>query len=438
MRSLAELRMAVVEAIDASREEIIAFGEQVWKNPEPGYREFQTSALAVERLGRLGLTVQEHLAMTGFRTDLDSGKPGPIVALLGEMDSLILPEHPDAHPETGAVHACGHHTHIAALVGAAIGLCQAEATKELSGKIALLGVPAEEGIEFPYRMSLLEQGKIQYFSGKAQMVREGVFADIDMALMNHVGSYYVADFNGHVKKQVAFLGKSSHAASPQNGVNALNAANLALHAIALLRETFGNDDRIRVHGIISEGGDAVNIVPNRVVMNYYLRADTLYKINDLSRVFDRAVKHSALALGADVEIQTLPGSLPLNNDDILCELFRDTVLSLDPSARVSVKAAFNQGCTDMGDLSQIMPALHAGVPGCSGGCHSVDFKISDPESAYITNAKLLALYAVELLYGNAEKARHIAARKASMLSIPDYLAQLESFRRLECTRKPAE
>ncbi len=438
MRSLAELRKDVIEAIDAGREEIIAFGETVWKNPEPGYREYHTSAMAVERLRQRGLSVREHLAMTGFRSDLDSGKPGPVVALLGEMDSLILPEHPDAHPETGAVHACGHHTHIAALIGAAIGLCEAGAVKDLSGKIALMGVPAEEGIEFPYRISLLKQGKIQFFSGKAQLVSEGIFADVDMALMNHVGAYYVADFNGHVKKQVTFLGKSSHAASPQNGINALNAANLALHAIALLRETFANDDRIRVHGIISEGGDAVNIVPNRVVLNYMLRADTLEKITALSCVFDRAVKHSALALGADIEIQTLPGSLPLNNDDVLCELFRNTVISLDPSAKVSVKAAFNQGCTDMGDLSQIMPALHAGVPGCSGGCHTANFQISDPESAYITNAKLLALYAVELLYGNAEKACRIAARKPSMLSIPDYLAQLESFRHLECTRKPSE
>lgn len=435
MRTLGEVRHAVMEAIDKRRDEILALGEFFWKNPEPGYREVKTSAKAVQTLRGLGLDVQENLALTGFRSDIDTGKEGPALALLGEMDSLILPSHPEADQSTGAVHACGHNTHITALLGAAMGLTDSRAAGELSGKIALTGVPAEEGIETDYRLSLMEKGLIQSMSGKPQMIREGVFDDVDMAFMNHVGSYYVADFNGYVKKQITFLGKSSHAASPQNGINALNAANLAMHAVALMRETFGNDDRIRVHGIILNGGDAVNIIPDRVVMDYMVRADTIEKILALSKRFDHAVFHSALALGADAEIKTFAGSMPLKNDDGLCEVFREVVLYLDPSAKPVIKAAFNQGCTDMGDMSQIMPSIHAGVPGCSGTCHGIDFRISDPEQAYITNAKILALAAVELLYGNAEKGKRIAAGKSGMMSIPDYVARLDSMTTVTDTRR---
>ncbi len=435
MRTLDEIRCAVIRAIDKRRDEILALGEFFWKNPEPGYREFKTSEKAVRTLRNLGLDVKEKRALTGFRSDIPTGKEGPTVALLGEMDSLILPSHPEADKSTGAVHACGHNTHITALLGAAMGLADSRAAEELSGRIALVGVPAEEGIEMDYRMSLMEKGLIRSLNGKPQMIREGIFDDVDMAFMNHVGSYYVSDFNGHVKKQITFLGRSSHAASPQNGVNALNAANLAMHAIALMRETFANDDRIRVHGIIRNGGDAVNIVPDHVVMDYMVRADTVEKILALSGRFDRAVSHSALAIGADADIRTFAGSMPLKNDDDLCEVFREIVRYLDPAAVPSIKASFNQGCTDMGDMSQIMPSIHGGVPGCSGACHGINFRISDPEQAYLTNAKILALAAVDLLYGNAEKGKRIAAKKSGMMSIPDYIARLDSMIAVVDTRR---
>ncbi|HOG51724.1 MAG TPA: amidohydrolase, partial [Lentisphaeria bacterium] len=409
MRSLDDVKRAVLDAIAVRRDEIIAIGEQIWRQPETGFREAKTSALAVEQLRRLGLDVREKLAVTGFRADLSGARPGPTIALLGEMDALILPSHPAADPVTGAVHACGHNTHVTAMLGAAMGLVDAGVAAELSGRIALVGTPAEESVDMPYRRSLLQQGLIQSLSGKPQLIREGVFDDVDIALMNHIGSYSVRDFNGNVKKSVTFLGRSSHAASPQRGVNALNAANLALHAIALMRETFANDDRIRVHGIITHGGDAINIVPDHVVLDYMIRADTIDKITSLSERFDQAMMHCALALGADAEVLTFAGTMPLDNDDDLCELFRQAVLALDPTARPAIKPAFDQGCTDMGDLSQIMPALHAGVPGCSGGVHSTNFQIANPELAYVTNAKILALMAVELLYGEAAVGKAIAA-----------------------------
>ncbi|NLZ63732.1 MAG: amidohydrolase [Lentisphaerae bacterium] len=427
MRSKEGVKQAVLQEISARQEQLLAVAEKLWQQPETGYREVRSAAYAAEILQTLGLEVRTGLALTGFRADWDSGRPGPTVAVLGEMDALLLPSHPAADPQTGAVHACGHHAHLTTMLGVAMGLLGAVKGEELSGRVAFVGTPAEEGIELDYRLGLLRSGKIQAIMGKAALIREGVFSDIDIALMNHVGEYpfCVADFNGTIKKKIIFRGRSCHASTPHKGINALNAVNLALHAVALLRESYGNDDRIRMHGIISHGGDAVNIVPDHVTLEYQLRADTLPKLRSLNARFDRAMVHCALALDAQVEITSLPTAMPLRNDDELARMFAAAVAEVVPGTEVQVKQSFNPGCTDMGDLSQIMPVLHGGVPG-AGAWHSIDFAIHDPGLAIIANAQVLALMLVELLYGDASCGRAVAAGKSSCLPLADYLAQVDS------------
>ncbi len=427
MRSKAEVKQAVLQAIAAQQDRLLAIAEYLWCHPETGYREVKTAVYATGVLRELGLSVREGLALTGFRADWDSGRAGPTVAVLGEMDALLLPSHPAADPETGAVHACGHHAHLTTMLGVAMGLLGAIEADELSGRVAFVGTPAEEGIELDYRLGLLRSGKIQAIMGKAALIREGVFADIDISLMNHVGDYpfCVTDFNGTIKKKIVFRGKSCHASTPQKGINALNAVNLALHAVALLRENYGNDDRVRLHGIISHGGDAVNIVPDNVALEYQLRADTQEKIRALNARFDRAIVHCALALGAQVEIVSLPTAMPLYNNEQLSRVFADSVALAVPGTVAQIKQSFNAGCTDMGDLSQIMPVLHGGAPGASAW-HAADFAIKDPKLAIVANAQVLAVMLVELLYGAAERGQAIAADKSKCLAVADYLAQVDS------------
>ena len=139
-----ELKRQVCAAIDAQREKIMEIGEWTLRHPETAFREWRTSAMVKEFFQSLKLPVREPLAVTGCRADLKSGKPGPTVALLGELDAIILPEHPYADPETGAAHACGHHAQITALLGAAIGLTSFNLKEFLSGNVALIAVPAEE------------------------------------------------------------------------------------------------------------------------------------------------------------------------------------------------------------------------------------------------------------------------------------------------------
>lgn len=421
-RSIEELRKAVCSAIEARSDEIVECGRHIWKNPEPGYREFKTSAYLVEKLRSLGLDVKTGLAMTGFRADIDTGRPGPTVAILGELDSLIIPSHPECDKETGAVHSCGHNASATALFGAAVGLIDSGAVSDLCGKIALIGAPAEEGIEMDYRKSLIDEGRISFIAGKPQLISEGVFDDVDVSYMHHLGGKFgYNDHNGCVNKRIVFHGKSCHAASPQNGINALNASSLAQHAIGLMREAYSNTDKIRIHGIITNGGDAVNVIPDKVVMEYMLRASNVKDILALNERFDRIVMHAAHAAECTATIETVHGFMPLFDDNELGALDRDVVRYLVPDAQYDANSYFMTSCTDMGDVATVVPAIHGYVPGAAGTSHGADYRIADERMAYIVNSELSALLAVELLYGDAAKGKAIAAHKKELMPIPEYV-----------------
>ena len=113
------------------------------------------------------------------------GKPGPTVALMGELDALLVPDHPRANPETGAAHACGHNAQIAGLLGAAAGLSADGVAEQLSGNVGFFAVPAEEYVEINYRLGLVKQGKTSFLTGKQELIELGLFDDVDMALMCH-------------------------------------------------------------------------------------------------------------------------------------------------------------------------------------------------------------------------------------------------------------
>jgi amidohydrolase len=429
MKTKEELKHAVLETINAEQQKILAIGETLWKNPEPGYQEVKAAKLAADIFTSLNLPLKEHLAVTGMRADLDSGRNGPTLALLGEMDSLIMPEHPEADPETGAVHACGHNAIITALLGAAIGLVKSGVLAGLSGKIAFISVPAEEAIEFDKRLEMIRAEKIRYLSGKAEMIREGVFDDVDIACMIHAGKtrYRYANHNGALIKRVTFHGKSSHAGSlPSNGINAMNALTLAQVAIGMLRETFLTRDR--VHGIITRGGDSANIIPNITSMEYYIRASQLERLRELNRIFDRAVTSCAEAIGATVKILTEPGFMPEEPDLELQKLYRAVIAELFPDTKFTDKCIDMTGSTDMGDVSQIVPSIHAYSSGCAGTFHGTDFRIDDPHKAYIDSSKVLAVMAVELLYDDAGLGRKIAKNKEKKMTIPHYLKLMESLK----------
>ncbi|MBR7144873.1 MAG: amidohydrolase [Lentisphaeria bacterium] len=423
MRDLETVRKTALAAIENSKDSIIETGRWIWNNPESGYREVKTSAYIVNELRKLGLEVKTGLAMTGFRADIDTGKPGPTVAIMGEMDSLLIPNHPECDKNTGAVHSCGHNVGGPGLIGTAIAILAVK--DDLCGKVVLIGTPAEEGIELDYRKKLMQEGKIQAISGKSQLMLEGVLDDVDIAYMNHLSKGFGhRDHNGAINKRLTFHGVSCHAAGPQNGRNALSAATLAMDAIGLMRESLGYNAYARIHGIITHGGDAVNIIPNEVTMEYMVRMPKLDEMLKLNERFDNVVMHAAKAAECEVTIETVNGFLPLYDDVELGHMVGDIVHYLQPDAAFDDNTTFAAGSTDMGDVATVIPAVHGYVPGCEGQAHGIDYRIGDEYSSYIVNAQVEALTAIELLYGDGARGKAIAAHKENLMPMEEYKATI--------------
>jgi amidohydrolase len=423
---VAELKQQACAAIDANRDSIIALGETIMRNPETGFREVNTEALVTKTLTELGLEPQTGLAITGVKARLKGNNSGPTLALIGELDSLCIPDHPFADSVTGAAHACGHNAQIAGMLGAATGLIRGGVAAELGGDIAFFAVPAEEMIEVSYRMELRERGEIEFLTGKAEMIRRGHFDDIDLALMCHtkndkMASHVANSSNGAVIKKIRFLGRAAHAGGrPQLGINALNAATLCMTAIALQRETFWDSDTIRIHPIITKGGDAVSAVPANVVIETFVRGRTLEGIADAAAKVDQAAKGAALAIGAQVEIETTAGYLPQHNNKTISALWGDNVAKIYGADQFRIEE-HRTGSTDMGDLGHIMPVSHPYIFGASGTGHGNDYLMADPEAVYINMAKLLAMTSIDLLAADATQAREIVAEARPKLTKQQYL-----------------
>jgi amidohydrolase len=426
MISNEELKAQACAAIDARHDDIISIGETILRNPETGIREFKTERQDAEAMQNVGLETQSGLAITGVKSERTGSNDGPTLALIGELDSLRISDHPYADAETAAAHACGHNAQIAGMLGSAMGLLQGDVVPHLGGSLTFIAVPAEEMIEVGYRLGLREEGKIEFLTGKAEFIRRGHFDDVDLALMCHtkndqVASHVANSSNGAIIKKIRFLGRASHAgARPQAGINALNAANLAMTAIALLRETFYDEDTIRIHPIITKGGEAVSAVPAEVVIETFVRGRTLEGIVDANQKVDRAVRGAAMAIGATVEIETTPGYLPQTNDPTMSELWGENVKSLYGEGQFYVEE-HRTGSTDMGDLGHIMPVTHPYIFGASGTGHGNDYLMEDKEAVYVNMAKLLAMTAIDVLGENGRKGREILTNTRPKLTKDEYL-----------------
>ncbi len=428
-----DLKKRVCQVIEERRDEIIAVGEEVFKIPELGYKEKKTTAYIIKQMEQLGLKVETNLALTGCKARARGGKKGPVVAVLGELDAVICREHPAADPDTGAVHACGHNAQLAAMMGVATGLLKAGVMDELAGQVYFMAVPAEEYVELEYRSGLIEGNKIKYLGGKQELISRGLFDDIDLAMMIHsldmkMGGKKVLigpTGNGFRGKRVQFIGRESHAGgAPEKGINALNAAMLAMMNIHVQRETFPDEEKIRVHPIITKGGDIVNIVPADVRMETYVRGRSISGIKEANYKVNRSLVAGAEAVGAGVKIDDLPGYLPLLNNAPLDLILEENLLELLPEEEIQSGGIFT-GSFDFGDVSHLMPVLHPMFGGVSGDLHTRNFQIEDPETAFILPAKAMAMTIIDLLYGSGEKAREVIKDFKPVLTREKYLKLLE-------------
>jgi amidohydrolase len=425
-----ELKRAVCEAIDRHGNEIIELGERILHHPETGFNETRTAALVAARMAELGLAPETGLALTGVKGRIRGNKPGPRLAFIGELDSLRTSDHPLADPHTGAAHSCGHNAQVAGMLGVAMGLSAIGAAEHLAGELVFFAVPAEEFIDVEERLKRRDKGEIEFLLGKPELLAKGHWDDIDMAMMIHAGSHdqmkkrsFIADSsNGALVKQIRFLGRASHAGgAPQLGINALSAAQIALNAIHCQRETFHDADTIRIHPIITKGGDAVSVIPAEVTMETFVRGGSLEAIVDANMKVDRCLRAGAMAMGAEVEINTIPGYLPQRNDRSMGELFGANAERIFGPGTFDI-GGHRTGSTDMGDIAHMIPVIHPYVAAAHGKTHGADFRITEPEHAYLTPAKLLAMTAIDLLWSDAAPARQILADFKPAFTKPEYLA----------------
>jgi len=431
MLSVAELKQRVCKAIDDNRDKIIAVGDSIYSEPELGYKEVLTAGKVKNIFDELGIKYKSDIAVTGITAPLKGRESKVKIAVIGELDAVTVPAHPDADKATGAVHACGHNCMIAALVGAAYALAGTGVMNELAGDVVLMALPAEECVEMEYRAGLKSRGLIEFIGGKQEFIRLGIFDDIDMMIMQHNMFFnndkYAAagnKYNGFTGKLVRYKGRSAHAGgAPHRGINALNAATLGLQAIAMQRETFKDDDNIRVHSIMTKGGDLVNVIPDDVRLEFMVRGNNLEAITDAGQKVDRALKAGADAIGAEVEIEDIVGYLPVTINNDLMDIMFENQKEILGEDRVLYEAEKTAASTDAGDVSAIIPTLHALFGGCSGDLHSIDFRIDDKEIAYIATAKCLAMTVVDLLADNAEKALNVKKNFKPLMTKDRYLKE---------------
>ena len=427
--TLQQIKDKIIQVIDENREQIIAIGERSLAIPEMGYCEEKTSSLVREEFDQLGLSYEYPLAVTGVKARVNGKSTDSNVCIIGEMDALKCAGSPIANSQDVA-HACGHNAQVAAMLGAAIGLVKSGVMEQLDGSVTFMAVPAEEFIDLDYRRKLKEEGKIRYFGGKQQLIAEGAFDDVDMAMMLHAepgeeeAKVYARGGNlGFLAKTLTFHGRAVHGSTPFDGINALNAAALAILGVHANRETFREEDKIRIHPIITKGGDVVNSVPDEVIIDTYVRGAAFDAIKKGDRAVERAATGAAGMVGAEVTFDNIPGYLPLKQSKELSEVLEQNAAAFIGEDNL-VYGKDIVGSSDIGDLSCILPAIQPTIGGFAGVQHSQEFHVSDQETAYILSAKIMALTAAELLYNKAELAKKVKENFVPQMTKEEYICYL--------------
>ncbi|EDL64956.1 M20 family metallopeptidase [Bacillus sp. SG-1] len=389
------LKQQVVEEIDKLKSVLDEISIYIGENPELGHEEFKASKVLSETLEDHGFSVEMGTCNlpTAFRAVFDSGKEGPVVGFMAEYDAL---------PEVG--HACGHN--LIGTMGIAAGIGVSKVISETGGKVIVYGTPAEE-----------TRG------GKVTMAEEGIFDELDVALMVHPLHSYVKSGSSLAMDaiQFEFFGKSTHAAaSPQEGINALDAVIQTFNSINALRQHILPSARI--HGIITEGGKAANVTPDYAVAQFYVRGTTRAYVNELTEKVKKCAEGAALQTGAMMKHSFYEFSY----DDMitssgLSEAFTQELISLGVDSTEIQEQRDGSGSLDMGNVSQVVPSIHPYIKITDGtyACHTHEFRraamTDQAREAMILGAKAMALTGVEVL-ANSELLQKIKAEFALHLS----------------------
>jgi amidohydrolase len=372
------LKRRVRDWVDSEREALLAISHEIHAHPELAFEEHKACALLVRSLRDLGLEVESgsHGLETAFRTDFGTG-PGPCVALVAEYDAL---------PEIG--HACGHNLIATASVGA--GMALLSMADELPGRVRILGTPAEEG-----------------GAGKEIMLRQGAFEGVDCAMMMHPAGFNLPTMPCICKADVdvTYRGRASHAsAAPERGINALDALVSGYQSIAALRQHIKPSERI--HGIILDGGQAPNVVPERAMGRFYVRSPYESGLAKLKARVAACLEAGAIATGAEVEMTWSEiDYLDMWSNQPLEEKFQTNAEALGREfIPISALSSSMAGSTDMGNVSHKVPSIHPMLAASPPRINIHNREFADyaggemGDHAALDGAKSLAMTAIDFLF----------------------------------------
>jgi amidohydrolase len=371
------LGQRAIRAIDDRREALVALSQAIHADPELGYEERRASARLAEMLAANGFAVTRRYGgiETAYRADAAGAVGGPTVAILAEYDAL---------PDIG--HACGHN--LIAMMGTAAAIGVRSVIGDLSGRIAAIGTPAEEG-----------------GGGKVALVRAGGFADIDAAMMVHPSARTLPSRTSLASNRVdvEFWGTAAHAAAqPDRGINALDGVLQTFNNVNAMRQQLRPE--ARVHGIISAGGSAANIIPDHAMAKFSVRAlDRRYQ-QEVVRRFIACAEGAAIATGTKLKVTVHENSGYENMmfSTPLAARWAEHLRALGQTVQ-PVTEDERMGSTDMGNVSQLLPSIHPyigiaaeGTPGHSTAFRDAAASPRAHENA-LAAAKAMALVAIDIL-----------------------------------------
>jgi amidohydrolase len=381
------IKTRLAGAADALADELESLSHRIHAHPELGFREVQACGWLADFLAAQGFTVERGVAGidTAFRATIESGA-GPTIAILCEYDAL-----------PGIGHACGHN--VIAAAGAGAGAALAAVRDALpAGRIQVIGTPAEEG-----------------GGGKVKLIEGGVFRDVDCAMMIHGFDRNVLHQNllGYAGAAFEWRGKAAHAsADPWAGVNALDACLQMFNAVAMLRQQMRPD--CRIHGIVTDGGAAANVIPERAAASFAVRAPSVAGMWDLYERVVACAEGAARATATEIEVHLQDVVYePMDSNSILLELFADNMRAL--GLTIDEPVADRTASSDIGNVSQIIPTIHPWIAIAPQGMaiHTREFldtAVSPlARAGLLAGAKALAMTTLDLLANPILVARAQAA-----------------------------
>ena len=358
-------------------------------NPELGYKEFKTSSKIEAEINKISPELKvEHYLNTGLKVTLTNGSQKTI-GIIAEMDSLYQPNHKFADTNTGAAQACGHYTQITTALAIMNEIITNHRLKDFGANLAFIFTPSEEFVDLAWRKQQKEAGKIDYFGGKQEAIKLGIFDDIDYCVSVHaIGEDFDertieinCDLAGFNFEYFDFYGKASHAAfAPDAGINAQSIATLFNTALALQRQQIKDPNRIRFNPVIvGENHESINVIPDHIKMGTDLRFFDIDNAQKLMNRFKQAAEGCAAALGGSVESERQVGYLPLISSKSMSAIVKDVFSADEKITGLIENRGYTMAAGDIGDVSFLIPTIQIGYGGWNGTIHGDDFTLVDSE-----------------------------------------------------------